>query len=124
MIKLTITVKHTVGQSSTLEHVKNFAIIFAIQYYYCSITFTILNFASEKMKGNDQGIQHIRGTECDIRVKSIGESEHLIRSPNYPDPYPRNTTCMYILDGMQGPKKLEQVSLEFHSFSVQSDFTE
>lgn len=82
----------------------------------CSCTLAILTLG--KMKGKDNRINHIRGTECDIHVVSNGESEHLIRSPNFPGDYPPNKMCTYILDGMQGPQKLEQVSLEFQTFDV------
>ncbi|VDK75353.1 unnamed protein product, partial [Cylicostephanus goldi] len=39
----------------------------------------------------------------------------------FPDLYPPNTTCTYILDGLQGDQNLEKVILTFEEFAVLSD---
>ncbi len=36
----------------------------------------------------------------------------------YPNRYPPNTTCAYILDGLQGDQDLEKVILEFEQVSL------
>lgn len=36
----------------------------------------------------------------------------------YPNIYPPNTTCTYILDGLQGDQDLEKVILGFEEFSL------
>uniref|UniRef100_A0A915KE98 CUB domain-containing protein n=1 Tax=Romanomermis culicivorax TaxID=13658 RepID=A0A915KE98_ROMCU len=76
------------------------------------------------MLNKDPGAEYVRGTKCDIRVKSSGESTHFVRSPGFPSSYPKNVECTYILDGMQGRQKLEHVSIEFLSFNVISDSLE
>ncbi|XGW23234.1 hypothetical protein V3C99_005460 [Haemonchus contortus] len=68
-----------------------------------------------------KGVTHMRGTECDIRVESNRETSHYIYSPKYPEMYPPNTTCSYILDGLQGDQNLEKVILTFEEFAVLSD---
>uniref|UniRef100_A0A183BT09 CUB domain-containing protein n=1 Tax=Globodera pallida TaxID=36090 RepID=A0A183BT09_GLOPA len=61
---------------------------------------------------------HLRGSECDLRVCSNHESVHFVHSPNFPDIYPPNTTCTYIVDGLQGDQNLEKVLLRFETFVV------
>uniref|UniRef100_A0A158PCR7 Cubilin n=1 Tax=Angiostrongylus cantonensis TaxID=6313 RepID=A0A158PCR7_ANGCA len=68
-----------------------------------------------------KGVTHMRGTECDVRVESNRETSHYIYSPKYPELYPKNTTCSYILDGLQGDQNLEKVILTFEEFAVLSD---
>ncbi|RCN43300.1 CUB domain protein [Ancylostoma caninum] len=68
-----------------------------------------------------KGVTHMRGTECDVRVESNRETTHYIYSPKYPEMYPPNTTCTYILDGLQGDQNLEKVILTFEEFAVLSD---
>ncbi|KAK6725679.1 hypothetical protein RB195_004164 [Necator americanus] len=68
-----------------------------------------------------KGVTHMRGTECDVRVESNRETTHYIYSPKFPDMYPLNTTCTYILDGLQGDQNLEKVILTFEEFAVLSD---
>ncbi|KAJ1358121.1 hypothetical protein KIN20_016434 [Parelaphostrongylus tenuis] len=68
-----------------------------------------------------KGVTHMRGTECDVRVESNRETSHYIYSPMYPELYPKNTTCSYILDGLQGDQNLEKVILTFEEFAVLSD---
>uniref|UniRef100_A0A0N5ASU2 CUB domain-containing protein n=1 Tax=Syphacia muris TaxID=451379 RepID=A0A0N5ASU2_9BILA len=69
----------------------------------------------------DYYVTHIIGTECDVRVKSNKESTHYIQSPEFPNGYPPNTTCTYIIDGMQGEQDLEKVTLKFQYFAVFSE---
>lgn len=38
-------------------------------------------FVSEQMIQGESGVFHMRGTECDIRVKSNVQTTHEIRSP-------------------------------------------
>ncbi|WKX87888.1 hypothetical protein Q1695_007921 [Nippostrongylus brasiliensis] len=68
-----------------------------------------------------KGVTHMRGTECDVRVESNRETSHYIYSPKFPEMYPSNTTCSYILDGLQGDQNLEKVILTFEEFAVLSD---
>ncbi|VDD96195.1 unnamed protein product [Enterobius vermicularis] len=70
---------------------------------------------------HDDHVSHIIGTECDVRVKSNKESTHYIQSPEFPNGYPANTTCTYIIDGLQGEQDLEKVTLKFEYFAVFSD---
>ncbi|PAV59672.1 hypothetical protein WR25_21263 isoform C [Diploscapter pachys] len=65
-----------------------------------------------------EGVTHIRGTECDLRVQSNRETTHYIKSPNYPNAYPVNTTCTYVIDGLQGEQHLEKAILKFESIAV------
>lgn len=37
--------------------------------------------------------------------------------------YPSNTSCTYILDGLQGDQNLEKVILQFETFNVINDLT-
>ncbi|CAI2292491.1 unnamed protein product [Caenorhabditis sp. 36 PRJEB53466] len=74
----------------------------------------------EKMLNGQRGVTHIRGTECDVRVESNRETTHSISSPNYPEVYPANTTCTYIIHGLQGEQNLEKVILTFVSIAVLS----
>ena len=69
---------------------------------------------------NQKGATHLRGTECDIRVQSSRETIHYIQSPGFPNMYPPNATCTYILDGLKGDQNLEKVVLEFETFSIYS----
>ncbi|KAK0424700.1 hypothetical protein QR680_008799 [Steinernema hermaphroditum] len=68
-----------------------------------------------------KGVSHLRGSECDVRVESNRETTHYIQSPAYPNMYKTNTTCTYILDGLQGDQNLEMVILTFETFAVLSD---
>jgi hypothetical protein len=74
-----------------------------------------------RLTSRQKGVSHLRGSECDVRVQSNRETIHYIQSPNYPDMYPDNTTCTYILDGLQGDQNLEKVLLTFEEFAVLSD---
>lgn len=76
-----------------------------------------------RLIGGQKGVSHLRGSECDIRVQSIRESVHFITSPNFPQMYPSNTSCTYILDGLQGDQNLEKVILQFETFNVINDLT-
>lgn len=66
-------------------------------------------------------MSHLRGSECDIRVQSNHETVHYITSPNFPEMYPVNTSCTYILDGLQGDQNLEKVILQFETLNIPSD---
>ncbi|KRX14888.1 Cubilin [Trichinella nelsoni] len=74
----------------------------------------------DQLNGGQFGITHLRGTECDLRVQSSKENEHVIMSPNYPQSYP-STTCTYILDGLQGAQDLEKVLIHFETLQVTSN---
>uniref|UniRef100_A0A9J2PDU0 CUB domain-containing protein n=1 Tax=Ascaris lumbricoides TaxID=6252 RepID=A0A9J2PDU0_ASCLU len=71
-----------------------------------------------KLLDNEKGVTHLRGSECDVRVESNRETVHYIHSPKYPHLYPANTTCTYIIDGLQGEQNLEKVLLTFEKFAV------
>uniref|UniRef100_A0A0R3RIW4 Cubilin n=1 Tax=Elaeophora elaphi TaxID=1147741 RepID=A0A0R3RIW4_9BILA len=70
------------------------------------------------------GITHLRGSECDLLVRSNRETTHYIHSPKYPLMYPPNTTCTFIIDGLQGEQNLEEVILTFEKFAVISETIE
>lgn len=55
----------------------------------------------KRLIGGQKEVSHLRGSECDVRVQSKRETVHYITSPNYPQLYPVNTSCTYILDGLQ-----------------------
>ena len=61
---------------------------------------------------------HIRGTECDVRVKSNGETSGEIVSPNYPGTSPPNITCFYYIDGLIDQDNLEKVMLTFSNVNL------
>lgn len=71
-----------------------------------------------KLMDNQLGITHLRGSECDLLVRSNRETTHYIHSPKYPLMYPANTTCTFIIDGLQGEQNLEEVILTFENFAV------
>ncbi|MCP9260570.1 CUB domain protein [Dirofilaria immitis] len=114
--------------------------------------------------GNQLGITHLRGSECDLLIRSNRETTHYIHSLKqdtvfnnqqqfsrnieaetvfisktiesrllyieystkvysvfgtaYPLMYPANTTCTFIIDGLQGEQNLEEVILTFEKFAV------
>ncbi|VDM38966.1 unnamed protein product [Toxocara canis] len=74
-----------------------------------------------KLLDNEKGVTHLRGSECDVRVESNRETTHYIHSPKFPHLYPANTTCTYIIDGLQGEQNLEKVLLTFEKFAVLSE---
>lgn len=61
---------------------------------------------------------HIRGTECDQRILSKGQSAGVVYSPNYPFPYVPKIVCRYFIYGLQDPQHLERVRLSFEKFDV------
>ncbi|CAG9537827.1 unnamed protein product, partial [Cercopithifilaria johnstoni] len=77
-----------------------------------------------KLMDNQLGITHLRGSECDLLVRSNRETIHYIHSPKYPLMYPANTTCTFIIDGLQGEQNLEEVILTFETFAVLSETIE
>jgi hypothetical protein len=116
---------------NTTEPPKNDLRGFVIEYEF-SNRFVDLN----RLIGSQRSISHLRGSECDIRVRSNRESVHYIHSPNvlfanckcilhsfpqqYPDMFPPNTTCTYVLDGLQSDQNLEKVLLRFETFAMAS----
>uniref|UniRef100_A0AC34QJ52 CUB domain-containing protein n=1 Tax=Panagrolaimus sp. JU765 TaxID=591449 RepID=A0AC34QJ52_9BILA len=74
----------------------------------------------KQLLDNQKGATHLRGSECDIRIQSNRETIHYIQSPNFPNIYPPNATCTYVIDGLQGDQNLEKVVLEFEIFAVYS----
>lgn len=58
-------------------------------------------------------MEHLRGTECDVRVRSRSESSGFIVSPNYPGTAPPNTTCFFYIDGLIDTENREKVILNF-----------
>lgn len=104
---------------------------FVIEYEFSSRFVDV-----HKLLDNQPGVVHLRGSECDIRVESNRETTHYISSPTvcyefisndslsfvqYPNMYPENTTCIYIIDGLQGAQNLERVLLTFETFAVLSE---
>jgi len=61
---------------------------------------------------------HIRGTECDQRIMSQGESKGVILSPNYPSAYPLNLKCHYYVDGLDNRDDLEVANLQFLDLNI------
>uniref|UniRef100_A0A183DBQ6 CUB domain-containing protein n=1 Tax=Gongylonema pulchrum TaxID=637853 RepID=A0A183DBQ6_9BILA len=86
---------------------------YAIDYEFSNEYVDVL-----ELMGNQKGITHLRGSECDLRVESNRETTHFIQSPKYPLMYPANTTCTFIIDGLQGEQNLEKVILTFEKFAV------
>lgn len=66
-------------------------------------------------------MEHLRGTECDSRVRSSGESSGMITSPNYPNSSPPNITCYYYIDGLIDTENLEKVILDFSTIQLPSN---
>ena len=64
--------------------------------------------------------EHIRGTECDQKILSQGQSQGNVYSPNYPFPYLPKIVCRYFIYGLQDPQHLERVRLDFDKFDVPS----
>ncbi|KAI1702286.1 CUB domain-containing protein [Ditylenchus destructor] len=100
---------------NTTDPVKNDPRGFIIDYEFSDRFVDV-----KKLIRGQRGISHLRGSECDIRVLSNRESVHYIESPNYPGMYPPNTTCTYILDGLQGDQNLEKVILKFETIELVS----
>ena len=65
--------------------------------------------------------EHIRGTECDQKILSQGQSQGNVYSPNYPFPYLPKIVCRYFIYGLQDPQHLERVRLDFDKFDVPSN---
>ena len=65
--------------------------------------------------------EHIRGTECDQKILSKGESNGTVFSPSYPFPYVPNVVCRYFIYGLQDAQNLERVKLLFlEKFDIKS----
>ncbi|ELU17589.1 hypothetical protein CAPTEDRAFT_178835 [Capitella teleta] len=62
--------------------------------------------------------KHVRGTQCDQRVFSNGETNGTINSPNYPSTYPLNVSCTYYIDGLVDTQNLEKVEFAFDRFDI------
>lgn len=62
--------------------------------------------------------EHIRGTECDQKISSKGETNGTLVSPNYPFFYNSNTVCKYHLYGLDDENHLEKVRLDFEKFEI------
>ncbi|CAI4230249.1 unnamed protein product [Auanema sp. JU1783] len=88
---------------------------FVIEYEFSTRFVDIVQLVN-----GERGVTHMRGTECDIRVESNRETIHYIHSPAFPNLYPANTTCAYILDGLQGDQNLEKVIVTFEELAVLS----
>uniref|UniRef100_A0A5S6Q849 CUB domain-containing protein n=1 Tax=Trichuris muris TaxID=70415 RepID=A0A5S6Q849_TRIMR len=73
----------------------------------------------DRLIGGQQGVAHLRGTECDLRVRSRKENEIVIMSPNHPSSYPM-ALCTYYIDGLKGAQDLEKVLLHFEVLSITS----
>ncbi|CAD5110677.1 DgyrCDS52 [Dimorphilus gyrociliatus] len=63
-------------------------------------------------------LTHVRGTECDERIKSEKESAGVIKSPHWPGPVPTNITCVYTIDGLQDLHNLEKVKLNITNMTI------
>uniref|UniRef100_A0A914KHY1 CUB domain-containing protein n=1 Tax=Meloidogyne incognita TaxID=6306 RepID=A0A914KHY1_MELIC len=98
---------------NTTEPPKNDMRGFAIDYEFSTRFVDIV-----RLIGPQRRISHIRGSECDIRVRSNRESVHYIQSPNFPEMFPLNTTCTYVLDGLQSDQNLEKVLLHFEAVAM------
>lgn len=98
---------------NTTEPPKNDMRGFAIDYEFSTRFVDIV-----RLIGPQRRISHIRGSECDIRVRSNRESVHYIQSPNFPEMFPSNTTCTYVLDGLQSDQNLEKVILHFEAVAM------
>ncbi|XP_021958123.2 uncharacterized protein LOC110854036 isoform X3 [Folsomia candida] len=82
--------------------------------YEFSNSFVKLDFIEKNMG------DHIRGTECDQRILSKGQSSGVVYSPNYPFPYLPKIVCRYFVYGLQDQQNLERVRLSFEIFDVPS----
>uniref|UniRef100_A0A1I7XFW7 CUB domain-containing protein n=1 Tax=Heterorhabditis bacteriophora TaxID=37862 RepID=A0A1I7XFW7_HETBA len=100
---------------------RDFDVYFAGEQFVIEYEFSSRFVDISQLLNGQRGVTHMRGTECDVRVESNRETTHYIHSPKYPEMYPANTTCSYILDGLQGDQNLEKVILTFDSFAVLSD---
>ncbi|KAL5009763.1 hypothetical protein ScPMuIL_012068, partial [Solemya velum] len=68
----------------------------------------------------DPGTQHVRGTECDVRIKSLQNSNGTLTSPGYfrRHVYPLNVICTYYLDGIMNKQTVEKVIVRFMNFNI------
>ncbi|KAJ8782562.1 hypothetical protein J1605_000541 [Eschrichtius robustus] len=55
-------------------------------------------FTATLPDGQNIGIKHIPATQCGIWVRTSNGGH--FASPNYPDSYPPNKECIYILEGI------------------------
>ncbi|CAK5114740.1 unnamed protein product [Meloidogyne enterolobii] len=83
---------------NTTEPPKNDMRGFAIDYEFSTRFVDIV-----RLIGPQRRISHIRGSECDIR---------------FPEMFPLNTTCTYVLDGLQSDQNLEKVLLHFEAVAM------
>ncbi|GFO42186.1 cubilin, partial [Plakobranchus ocellatus] len=68
-----------------------------------------------------EGAQHIRGTECDLRIMSQEESNGTIVSPNYPGLCREGVVCRYYLDGLMDDEHLEKVKVKIYQFEIKGN---
>ncbi|XP_069129716.1 tolloid-like protein 1 isoform X1 [Argopecten irradians] len=106
-------------ESTTLDNNVDFAFDrkgFKISYQFSS---SFVNLDDM----NEGHIQHVVGTECDVKIVSKKGSNGTVRSPGYPRDYPINVTCRYILDGMSNPLNSEKVMVAFTDFELSGSMT-
>lgn len=60
-------------------------------------------------------MEHLRGSECDVRIRSRGETSGTIVTPNFPGSAPPHITCVFYIDGLVDTQNLEKVMLTFDS---------
>ncbi|CAG0879051.1 unnamed protein product [Cyprideis torosa] len=77
-----------------------------------SVHFVKLDFITESSG------EHIRGTQCDQKVLSVGRSNGTVVSPNYPFLFLPNMICRYFIYGLQDKEHLERVRIEFERFGI------
>jgi hypothetical protein len=85
---------------------------FYAEYEFLS-SLTTIDFIS-KSKSN----QYLSGTECDQTIKSFGQGNGKIQSPNWPQAYKPQTLCTTYLLGLDDRYTLENVEIEFDQLDI------
>lgn len=75
-----------------LDFIRKF-VFFYSEYSEFKIDLLLID-GNVNIEGEHNGM-HIRGTECDQKILSKGESSGIVYSPNYPFPYLPKTVCRY-----------------------------
>ncbi|TKC41926.1 hypothetical protein EI555_002137, partial [Monodon monoceros] len=70
------------------------------------------HWAQKTQDGQNIGIKHIPATQCGIWVRTSNRGH--FASPNYPDSYPPNKECIYILEA--APRQRIELTFDKHYY--------
>eukprot|EP00069_Balaena_mysticetus_P019115 bmy_11964T0 len=87
----------------------------SLEYYVLLITILVVEgiaVAQKTQDGQNIGIKHIPATQCGIWVRTSNGGH--FASPNYPDSYPPNKECIYILEA--APRQRIELTFDEHYY--------